>query len=96
MLKMKWSRDRLIFTMGIPIPGKDGLDVLLPTKVQLILDLTVYVELAWWNVRRYLQYHYPTLMINIMQTIDIDFQDRHGWNFLPVSITLGSPFTNMV
>ena len=25
MLKIRRSRDRLIFNMGIPIPGKDGL-----------------------------------------------------------------------
>ena len=25
MLKVRRSRDRLIFNMGIPIPGKDGL-----------------------------------------------------------------------
>ena len=25
MLKIRWSHDRLIFNMGIPIPGKDGL-----------------------------------------------------------------------
>ena len=25
MLKIRWSRDCLIFNMGIPIPGEDGL-----------------------------------------------------------------------
>ena len=27
MLKIKWSYDRLIFNMGIPIPRKDCLDI---------------------------------------------------------------------
>ena len=27
MLKIKQSRDCLIFNMGIPIPGKNGLDI---------------------------------------------------------------------
>ena len=27
MLKIRRSRDRLIFNIGIPIPGKDGLDI---------------------------------------------------------------------
>ena len=34
--------------------------------------------------------------IDNMQTIDINFQDRHGWNYLLVSITPGSPFTDIV
>ena len=35
MLKIKWSRDRLIFNMGIAIPGKDSL----------------YIETAPWGRR---------------------------------------------
>ena len=27
MFKIRWSENRVIFNMGIPIPGKDGLDI---------------------------------------------------------------------
>ena len=45
MLKIIWSRDRLIFNMGIPIPGKDGLYIETGPRV-----LEAYMEGAGLNI----------------------------------------------
>ena len=42
MLKIRRSHDRLIFNMGIPIPGKDGLYIEMEdrTAIQILTLLT--------------------------------------------------------
>ena len=44
MLKIRRSRDRLIFNMGIPIPGKDGLYNEMGAQLYMQLACTVHYQ----------------------------------------------------
>ena len=57
MLKIRRSRDRLIFNMGIPVPGKDGLYIetmpwiirILCANEQMLNGLQSNAESLWWR-----------------------------------------------
>ena len=42
MLKIRRSRDRFIYNMRIPIPGKDGLYIEAPPRRSVDMDIDVY------------------------------------------------------
>ena len=61
MLKIRRSRDRLIFKMGIPVPGKEGLYIETRSRlrsVRLSLDVFFWLYITIGNLTR--NVHYKT------------------------------------
>ena len=54
MLKIRRSRDRLIFNMGIPIPGKGGLYIETGPRLKAFVSVDVFSFLCMFTVRSFL------------------------------------------